>query len=146
MFSFLNNWRAKHLAAGWAAYWLVLATVKLGPAIATGWRLTRGDDTGQNTISFAFSNTTLNLSMSERGNPVYSASASLTEIALWIAVPPVLLLIAWLFRRPPGEIGVAEERARAELGEGLPDAMRDRDVRHRHPDSADIKRTDPDER
>jgi hypothetical protein len=146
MFSFLDRWRPKHLAAGWAVYWLGLAAVKLGPAFLVAWRLTRNDDTGQNAISFGFSNTTLNLSMTEAGRTVYSGSASLTEIALWIAVPPVLLLVAWLFRRTPRDSVLAPAPAHFELGSGLPKGVADREVPYTRRDPATTRREPPADR
>ena len=115
MFSFLRTWRARHLGLAWAGYWAGLGAVKLGPAIIKGWRLSQSGGSDQNAINVSFSNTTLNLWMSEGGTEVYSGSASVTEIALWIAVPPLLLLVAWLFRRP-GAAAVSGAAARPELG------------------------------
>jgi hypothetical protein len=147
MFSFLDRWRPKHLAMSWAVYWLGLGAVKLGPAILTAWRLTRAADTDQNAISFAVGNTTMNLSMTEAGRTVYSGSASLTEIALWIAVPPVLLLVAWLFRRSPrGDSILAPAPAHFELGSGLPKGVADREVPHVRRDSATTRREPPADR
>jgi len=118
MFSFLSRWRPVHLAAGWIAYWVGLAVVKLGPAAMTIWRLTRDDPTGQNTVSLGLENTTLQLSMTELGTPVYAGSATLTEIALWIAIPPLLLLFAWLQRPTLNEGAVSSPTVRAELEAG----------------------------
>ena len=57
--------------------------------------------------------------MRESGTEVYSGSASLTEIGLCIAVPPLLLLVAWLFRLP-GAAPFAGAAARPELNAAPP--------------------------
>lgn len=119
MFSFLRTWKARHLAFAWAGYWAGLVAVKLGPAIVTLWRLTQAESSDQNAVSLGFSNTTLNLLMTERGTQVYSGSASLTEMGLWIAVPPLLLLAAWLFRRPAA-VAVSGAATRPELNAAPP--------------------------
>ncbi len=119
MFSFLRTWKARHLGLAWAGYWAGLVAVKLGPAIVTLWRLTQDASSEQNAVNLGFSNTTLNLSMTDSGTEVYSGSATLTEIGLWIAVPPLLLLVAWLFRRT-GDAAVSGAAARPALNAAPP--------------------------
>ena len=130
MFNFLSRWRPKHLAAAWMAYWVGLTAVKLGPALTTLWRLTRDGSTDQNSVSLLASGTDLSLTMSERGNVVYSGASSLTEIALWIVVPPLLLLVAWLFRRPTKAPAPLAAPGRAEIGAAPPDFITGHKAEH----------------
>jgi hypothetical protein len=94
----LSDWRPKHLLASWVAYWAAAAAVKLSPAIATAWRMSR-DGPNQNTISAGFENSTLHLTMVNAGTTVWQGTTDAGTLMLWIVGPPLLLWLAWLVTR-----------------------------------------------
>ena len=94
----LRGWRPRHILLAWFGYWLTLAAVTLGPAITAVIRATRPDAKGG--ISAGMGDGGINVTVTEGGVTTWSGAASLLELALWIALPPVLLWLAWLFSRP----------------------------------------------
>jgi len=86
------------LIGGWAAYWAVIAAVKLGPAAAAIYRATRGPE-GQGSFSLNFGNGAFTLTVIERGVTTFTGTASLLSIALWVAGPPLVAWIAWAMKR-----------------------------------------------
>ncbi len=88
----------RSLIGGWAAYWAVVAAVKLGPAAAAMYRATQGPE-GQNSISFNFGNGAFTLTVLERGVTTFTGTASLLAIAAWVAGPPLVWWIVWATRR-----------------------------------------------
>jgi hypothetical protein len=99
-----RRWRARHLLLAWIAYWLVLLVVKLGPALAAAARAVNSPE-GHGKIDVSSNGGALTVHIS--GDAVaWSGAASLTSIMLWIAVPPLLLWLAWLVtRRAPAAEG-----------------------------------------
>jgi hypothetical protein len=97
-FSSLQRWRPGHLLAAWSTYWAGLAAVTLGPALGPIMRVTGEDAKGS--ISAGIANDAFNLTIAEAGTTVWSGHASLTAVVLWVAVPPLLLWIAWMVARP----------------------------------------------
>ena len=97
-----RRWRARHLLLAWIAYWLVLLAVKLGPALAAAVRAVSSPD-GHGKIDVSSDGGMLTAHIT--GDAVaWSGAASLTSIMLWIAVPPLLLWLAWLVsRRAPAD-------------------------------------------
>jgi hypothetical protein len=83
----------------WAAYWVVLAAIELGPLVGAVWRATRGSGSN-NAVSASMSNTVLSVTVAHAGQTTWSGSISLTVLALWIAVPPLLVWIFWAASRP----------------------------------------------
>ena len=94
------------LIGGWAAYWAVIAAVKLGPAAAAIYRATQGPE-GQGSFSLNFGNGGFTLTVIERGVTTFTGTASLLSIALWVAGPPLLSWIVWAILRRK-EVSVAE--------------------------------------
>ncbi|MDB4914899.1 MAG: hypothetical protein JWM95_2543 [Gemmatimonadetes bacterium] len=122
----LRNLRPAHLLAAWTAYWIALVGVTVGPAIVKIWQVTR-DTRPQSSVSAGFGDGNLNLQVLKGTATVWAGSASMSTVALFIAVPPLLLWIAWLAARPRGT-HTPEPRLLSEQ----------RDVRpapHRHPDA-----------
>lgn len=102
MFSWLRNWGPGTLAASWTAYWVALGTATLWTPVGQVLRLSKLGE-GHSSMTAGFTNALLQLSMREDGNVVYSGSAHMVTIALWVAVPPLLLWVAWLRARPATE-------------------------------------------
>jgi hypothetical protein len=86
------------LLGGWAAYWVVLAAVKLGPAAAAISRVTQGPE-GQGSFSLNFGNGGFTLTVIERGVTIFTGTASLFAIALWVAGPPLVWWVVWAMRQ-----------------------------------------------
>ena len=97
MFS-LGRWRPRHLMFAWIAYWVALLLVALGPAIVAALPVI-GDEKGHNSINASFGSAGFSLSILRGSTTVYQREASLLSIALWIAGPPLLLWLAWMWRR-----------------------------------------------
>ena len=98
MVSFFRRWGWRHLFGTWIVYWIGLAAVKLLEPIRVAQRLSRlGDD--QATISVELENAVFSASMGAQGVTLWSATASLFEIGLWIAGPPLLLWALWAVGR-----------------------------------------------
>jgi hypothetical protein len=94
----LTKWRARHLLAAWGVYWLTLAAVSLGPALPAIRRATSGEAPGS--VTGAGGDGGLTLTVTEHGTTLWSGSASVLAVVLWIAGPPLLLWLAWLMKRP----------------------------------------------
>ena len=97
----LRRWRASHLLWTWAAYWLVLVTVTLGPLLRAAWRVTRpGHSHG--TVSATFGDGVLRAMVTSTGEgaQTWTAGTHLGPLAFWVAVPPLLLWVLWLATRP----------------------------------------------
>jgi hypothetical protein len=104
----LRRWRPRHLLAAWVAYWIAMPIVALWPGIIAGWRATQAPE-GHGTISASFANTLLSLSATLDGVTIWSGSAYLAEMALWLAGPPLILWLAWLRSKPRMEAAPTPE-------------------------------------
>jgi hypothetical protein len=89
----------RSLVGGWAAYWAVLAAVKLGPAAAAIYRATQGPE-GQGSFSLNFGNGAFTLSVIEKGVTTFTGTASVLAIAAWVAGPPLVWWVVWAMKRP----------------------------------------------
>jgi len=93
----LSGWRPRHLMLAWAAYWLVLlATVARPPLVAALSALSAPE--GHGTMNASMANSVLTFSV-KTDVLSWTGSASLTSIAFWIAVPPLLLWALWMATR-----------------------------------------------
>lgn len=94
-----RRWATRHLVVAWCAYWLVLVVAVLGrPALLT-WRLSH-DAGSHGGASASITNDVVALTVTQRGATRWAGSASFLAIALWLAVPPLLLFVAWWRGRP----------------------------------------------
>ena len=117
----IRRWNVRHLVSASVAYWAGLAAVWLAPfSIAAAKLANLGDNRG--TASVSFGNAGLTLTALKDGATIYTSTAPLLQIVLWIAVPPLALWIAWLVTRP-SRADAAALRAAQSLG-ALPDAAR----------------------
>jgi hypothetical protein len=94
----MRRWRPGQLLASWAAYWVGLAGVALGPAVPAAWRATHLPE-GHGSISAAFDNGLLAFSVIEDGVKTLSMSASFGTVLAWVIVPPLALWLVWLAMR-----------------------------------------------
>jgi threonine/homoserine/homoserine lactone efflux protein len=127
----LSRWKPRHLLAAWSAYWVGLIAVTLGPAIVSILRVTvpagaKGD------ASVNFGDGALNAVIHSNGATLWSVTAKMVTIALWLAGPPLLIWLAWLVARPSRQANAVAEglSPSRRLGEStLP--LQDRDARAR---------------
>ncbi|MES2177120.1 MAG: hypothetical protein V4550_04580 [Gemmatimonadota bacterium] len=124
-----RNWRAGHLLAAWATWWVVLVAVKLGPAIGAVLKATGGTDS-KSSVAAGFDNANLHLTIVDAGVTIWERTAPFSSIVAWIALPPLLIWVAWLVARPArAELGAANESARlrsASPADMMPSRDRDR--------------------
>jgi hypothetical protein len=90
----LASWRPVHLVVAWCAYWVALALWGLGPALPTMWRITRPGEHGS--VSASVENGVARLTLVHDAATVWVGEAAPGALALWVAVPPLLLWALWL--------------------------------------------------
>ena len=93
----LSRWRAKHLLLAWGVYWLALILVALSPAMMLALRAVSAPH-GKGNISVSMANGVLTASIAANG-ATWVGTSSLTSIALWLAIPPLVLWFVWLATR-----------------------------------------------
>ena len=87
---------ARWLFGAWAGYWAALTTVALWTPATLLLRLRRTAPPGAVTAT-ANADGALTLRLTEHGATAWSAAMSYTELAFWLAVPPLALWAAWLW-------------------------------------------------
>ncbi len=115
-----GRWRPKHLLAAWTTYWAGLGIATLGPAAATAWRITRNPG---GTIAAGYENGLAHLTMTEAGATVWRSTTELSTIALWLAVPPLLLWLLWMMFSKRERDADALARGRTSPALGAPDPL-----------------------
>ena len=110
-----------HLLGAWGAYWVGLAGITLGPFARWAWDISRVPGS-HGSASLSIGDTGVTLLALTNNVTVWSGMASLLDVALWIAGPPLVLWLAWLVLRP----AQSAERALDAIGarDALPDAAR----------------------
>ncbi len=117
----IKRWGVGSLVGAWAAYWFALGAVTLAPFAKWVWDINRipGE---HGSASLSAGNAGVVLTALKDGVTVYTGVAPLTDIALWVAGPPLVLWLLWLALRPSRE---AAEALRAPSAyDALPDAAR----------------------
>lgn len=107
-----RRWRAGHLLAAWAAYWLALAAVVLWRPVTLARRLSelpKGRANGTGT----FDDGVFEVRMNVDGATVWHGRATMTEMLLWVVGPPLVLWLLWLVTRPPRALGTPAAPAEA---------------------------------
>jgi hypothetical protein len=95
----IRRWTLGQLVGVSAGYWAVLAAAALGPFSRAVYTIARlGGERG--TATGSFNDGIVTLTALKDGVAVYTGSAPILEIALWIALPPLGLWLAWLASRP----------------------------------------------
>lgn len=117
----IKRWGVGTLIGAWAGYWVALGAVTLAPFAKWVWDISRiPGEHGSASLSAGDAGVTL--TALKDGVTVYTGVAPLTEVALWIAVPPLALWLLWLVLRPSRD-GVAALHAPSPY-DALPDAAR----------------------
>jgi hypothetical protein len=116
----IRRWGVGELVGAWATYWVALAGIKLGPFIRIVWDLSRLP-ANKGSVSLSAGNTGVVLTAAREGIAVWTGVAPASEVALWVAGPPLALWLAWLALRPSRREAAA---LRASAYDGLPDPAR----------------------
>jgi hypothetical protein len=107
----LTRWRLSGLLVGWAAYWVTIAAVKMGPALRAIRDARRGEG---GTVQIEGGDGGLVTTVTKHGIETYSGTMTLFDIVVWGALPPLLLWAAWMWanaraRRPAPEMPLVSE-------------------------------------
>jgi hypothetical protein len=111
-----------YLVGAWAAYWVGLAGITLGPFARWVWELNRIPGS-HGSASLSVGDTGVSLIALKDNVTVWTGIAPLSQVALWIAVPPLVLWLVWLALRPSRSQEDAALHAPA-MRNALPDAAR----------------------
>ena len=95
----LSRWRHRHLLAAWVAYWAALVAITLGGAIRAVLAVTLPPN-GHGSFTASFGDKGMVLTVLHGAATVWSGTALLATIAMWVALPPLLLWGVWMLRRP----------------------------------------------
>lgn len=95
MRSLLARWKGRHLLAAWAGYWAVLAAVTLTPGAIALWKVSREGAKGSANVSLGDAGLHANITLA--GATVWDATIAVSTLVLWIAGPPLVLWLGWLF-------------------------------------------------
>ena len=121
MSGIFSRWRFRHLAFAWVGYWAALAVITLSDAVAAIWHVTNLPG-GHGNISIAFDSAVIRLLVKQDAATIWTGRASIVEIALWVAVPPMMVWGIWLAGAARARIGGADAPAGVGAGSQIPDA------------------------
>jgi hypothetical protein len=91
----LKRWRPRHLFAAWCVYWVGLVLIKLGPAIAAGWRISQENHTHAS-ANAGFANDVISLTIVDAGMTTWAGTITILHLALLVAGPPLVLWLLWM--------------------------------------------------
>jgi hypothetical protein len=100
MFRSLRHWSPRALFLSWGLYWLALLAIGLARIAPPIWRATHGPTGTTSAVNLSFSNTIASLTVTQAGQTTWTGSISLITMALWVAVPPLVLWMLWAATRP----------------------------------------------
>jgi hypothetical protein len=122
----LSRWKPRHLLAAWSAYWVGLVVVTLGPAIVSLLRVALPAG-AKGSASASVGDAGMHLEVIRQGATVWAGSARYVPVALWLAVPPLLLWLAWMAARPKRALAVTQDDSPARMLSGEPFSLYDRE-------------------
>ena len=97
----LERWSAGALLGTWAGWWAALIGVSIGPGLLRALRL--GREPGMHgTMSATFDGGRLQFIVNNTADAAgnWAFSTSMAAALAWIAIPPLVLWLLWLFARP----------------------------------------------
>ena len=94
----LRRTSVRRLVAIWSVYWAGLAVIALGRFAVTAWRLSQTSG-NRASINVNMADWVVSITAQLDGATVWSGSAAVSTIALWIVGPPLLTWLVWLSRR-----------------------------------------------
>lgn len=98
----IKRWGVGSLVGAWAGYWAALGAVTLAPFVKWMWEISRIPHV-RAAASLQAGDGGLTLTAIKEGVTVYTGVAPFTDLALWVAGPPLVLWLAWLALRPSRE-------------------------------------------
>ena len=93
----LSRWKARHLLAAWAVYWIGLVAVKLGTGIVAALRVMNAAQEHGN-INVSMNDGMLSSTVTGDGIR-WTGSTSVMSLVLWLCGPPLVLWLLWLVTR-----------------------------------------------
>jgi hypothetical protein len=124
-----RHWGWRSLVGSWAAYWVGLAGVTLGPFAVYVWKLAQVPGK-HGTVSLNMGDDGFHLTALRDGAAAWSGSVGLGTLALWVGIPPLLIWLLWLMMRPsPAERAQLRDEANLDaLSSGAQDEWTVRDA------------------
>jgi hypothetical protein len=110
----LRAWRPAQLFTAWSVYWAGLLTFSLREVIAAGFNATQNGGA----ITGGLSGSRVSVTVTQKAAETLEWSAGSAEMALWVAVPPLLLWAAWLIATRRTADTTASSHPSASLGQG----------------------------
>jgi len=135
----IKRWGVGTLFGAWAGYWVALGAVSLAPFLKWVWDVNRIPG-AHGSASLTAGDAGVVLTAIKDGVTVYTGVAPLTDVALWIAGPPLVLWLVWLVLRPSRD-DVAALHAPSRY-DALPDAARGGWAQPITPTSTPVERRD----
>ena len=117
----IRRWGVGSLVGAWAGYWVALGAVTLAPFAKWMWDINRVPGV-HGSAALSAGDAGVTLTAIKEGVTVYTGVAPLTDLALWIAGPPLVLWLVWLVLGPSRREAEALEAPSSY--EALPDAAR----------------------
>jgi hypothetical protein len=115
--SLFRRWRPSHLLLAWCLYWVALIAVKLGPAIATAWRISRPGHTGS--VNASVTDGIVSMNMVEAGHTVWTGAVPFGHLVLLVAGAPLVIWLVWMIgvsrTNNAGESALKNQRSTREL-------------------------------
>jgi hypothetical protein len=95
----LRRWGAPQLLAAWIAYWVILAAVALGRPLFLINRV-RALGEGRSLGNLRFGDEGFTGKIVADGATLWETQVPIGTVVAWIAIPPLLIWLAWLLARP----------------------------------------------
>ena len=103
----LARWQPRHLVGITLGYWATLAATTLGDAARAVWRVTHLPGT-HGAVAGAYADGLLTFTATESGRAIWSGAVPPGMLLDWLAGPPVLLVLAWLWARGRARRGAGD--------------------------------------
>ena len=117
----IRRWGVGSLVGAWTGYWIALGGVTLAPFLKWMWEINRVPGV-HGSASLQAGDGGMTLTAIREGVTVYTGVAPFTDLALWIAGPPLVLWLVWLLLRPSRS--ETDEVGAPSRYDALPDAAR----------------------
>jgi hypothetical protein len=93
----LSKWRLSHLLFSWAAYWIALIVIKLGPAIAAARVATQSPGNNTSSVNLNWGTEAgITASVIHHGDTLWAGATTLPAVIGWAVLPPLVLWVVWL--------------------------------------------------
>lgn len=116
--------RVRHLVVAWCAYWTALALATVGPGVAAAAILDRFKD-NLTDLTVNLGTGGIIVTLTRASAPIWDLTATIPELALWLAGPPLVLWGLWLARGVRARVAAGTTAVALEAGEMPTVAARD---------------------